>query len=97
MTSTVRRALLLLLAAAGPAAAHDWYPPECCSGQDCAPAALCRLEGGREGVLALGRCLPIPPDARVSPDGGVHVCAGVNLVPGGEPVVLRCVFLPAGV
>jgi hypothetical protein len=27
----------LLVAAATPAAAHDWYPIECCSGMDCAP------------------------------------------------------------
>jgi hypothetical protein len=29
--------LAALLAAATPAAAHDWYPMECCSGLDCAP------------------------------------------------------------
>ena len=27
----------LLAVAATPAAAHDWYPMECCSGMDCAP------------------------------------------------------------
>lgn len=29
--------LLLLAAGANTAAAHDWYPVECCSDQDCAP------------------------------------------------------------
>jgi hypothetical protein len=29
--------LAALLAAATPAAAHDWYPMECCHGMDCAP------------------------------------------------------------
>ena len=29
--------LAALLAAATPAAAHDWYPIECCHGMDCAP------------------------------------------------------------
>ncbi len=29
--------LLAFLLAASPAAAHDWYPMECCHEQDCAP------------------------------------------------------------
>jgi hypothetical protein len=29
--------LAFLLAAATPAAAHDWYPMECCHEMDCAP------------------------------------------------------------
>ena len=29
--------LAAALAAATPAAAHDWYPMECCSSMDCAP------------------------------------------------------------
>ena len=29
--------LALLLATAAPAAAHDWYPMECCHAMDCAP------------------------------------------------------------
>jgi hypothetical protein len=29
--------LAALLAAATPAAAHDWYPMECCHAMDCAP------------------------------------------------------------
>jgi hypothetical protein len=29
--------LAAVLAAATPAAAHDWYPMECCHGMDCAP------------------------------------------------------------
>jgi hypothetical protein len=29
--------LLAFLLAATPAAAHDWYPMECCHEQDCAP------------------------------------------------------------
>jgi hypothetical protein len=31
------RALLLLLALTVPALAHSWYPPHCCSDQDCQP------------------------------------------------------------
>ena len=29
--------LAALIAAATPAAAHDWYPMDCCHGLDCAP------------------------------------------------------------
>lgn len=32
-----RKWLLAFLLAATPAAAHDWYPLECCHNQDCAP------------------------------------------------------------
>jgi hypothetical protein len=38
---------LTALLISGSVLAHDWYPPECCSGQDCAPVLeKVRLPGG---------------------------------------------------
>ena len=58
--------LAALLAAATPAAAHDWYPIECCSGMDC--AAVEKVE-----------MVPGPGIARCS-DPGLGVGPGAMLV-----------------
>ena len=58
--------------------AHDWYPRECCSNQDCAPAdTVVRQDDGSFLVTARGMTVVIPPNYslwRNSPDGQVHVC-----------------------
>lgn len=41
-----------LLVAATPAAAHDWYPIECCHGMDCAPVEKVDILPG-PGVASL--------------------------------------------
>ncbi len=48
------------------AAAHDWYPLECCSGMDCAPvdraeSAMPPMRAGEAGVSSL---IPLAPDPR---------------------------------
>jgi hypothetical protein len=67
----------LLLGAPG-AAAHDWYPRECCSDRDCAPAdTVERRDDGSYLVTARGLSAVIPADYakwRSSPDGRLHVC-----------------------
>lgn len=76
----IRRALIIATLALGaPAAAHDWYPRECCSGHDCAPIPATELTLTKEGWLwknADGERLFgfTSPDLRVSPDGQPHGC-----------------------
>ena len=57
------------------ARAHEWYPWECCSDQDCAPIPL--AETPREGrggyTLIDGRFIPYK-EIRNSPDGQWHLC-----------------------
>jgi len=38
--------LATLMAIATPAAAHDWYPMECCHGMDCAPVEKVEMLSG---------------------------------------------------
>lgn len=44
----------LIAAAATPAAAHDWYPMECCSGLDCAPVEKVEILQGPAMASMLG-------------------------------------------
>lgn len=74
--------------------AHEWYPPECCSGNDC------RLARQDEIVEAPGGWRVVPTGefftykaARPSPDGKFHRCLQV-------PVDIKsktlCIFVPVG-
>ena len=80
------------------AAAHDWYPLECCSERDCAPAdTVVRREDGSYLVTAHGMSAVIPanyPNWRKSPDGRIHVCIR-KLRSGAEYLV--CAFRGPGV
>jgi hypothetical protein len=77
---------------------HDWYPLECCSGQDCGPAETVeRRADGSYRVTSRGLSAVIPPDYalwRKSPDGRIHVCIR-KLRSGGEYLV--CAFRGPGV
>jgi hypothetical protein len=51
------RATLLCLTLAGPAAAHSWYDPACCSDRDCAPvpdASIVAMSDGYHVTLLPG-------------------------------------------
>jgi len=80
------------------ARAHDWYPLECCSGQDCGPAdTVERRPDGSYFVTSRGLSAVIPSDYalwRKSPDGRIHVCIR-RLRSGGEYLV--CAFRGPGV
>lgn len=99
----VSAAIIFLLLATGLVQAHEWYggllTPEgesCCNDQDCAPTTFCTQENGREGIVILGSCSPIPWDRVIDttpPDGAPHAC--VQVYPG-EPIRVLCVMLPAG-
>jgi hypothetical protein len=62
------------LYATSKAAAHDFYPPECCSGKDCAPLLEGRAHPVSGGYMIDG--IFFVPDAatRVSPDRHYHGC-----------------------
>ncbi len=78
--------------------AHDWYPLECCSNTDCAPAdTVVRRDDGSYLVTSRGMSAVIPADYqrwRLSPDGRVHVCIR-KLRSGAEYLV--CAFRGPGV
>lgn len=64
---------------------------DCCGGRDCAPAALCVVDG-KEGWLEEGKCRPLPPERELPlPSveawqlGELHVC---RVWENGEPKVL---------
>jgi hypothetical protein len=59
--------LAVLLAVTSPAAAHDWYPMECCSGLDCAPVDKVEILQ----APAIASFLPNP--AQAAPTGGMLV------------------------
>lgn len=85
-------AALFLLTAPPPAAAHDWYPGECCSGHDCFPIEESELDHlGAAGwrVKASGEHVP-PGMRRESRDGRWHLCT-YDGAKTGKP---RCLFEP---
>jgi hypothetical protein len=57
---------------------HDWYPIECCSERDCAPAdTVVRRDDGSYFITSRGMSVTIPADYqkwRNSPDERIHVC-----------------------
>ena len=65
----------LLLLTGGRAAAHEWYPWECCSDNDCAPIPLAETPREENGGYTLidGRHIPYK-EIRNSPDGKWHLC-----------------------
>jgi len=67
-----------------PAGAHDWYPKDCCGGNDCAPAeSVLRRKDGSYEVFARGMSVLIPSEYnewKRSPDGRVHVCVREHLL-----------------
>ena len=71
----------LLLASASPAAAHDWYPMECCSGMDCAPVEKVEILQGP----AIASFLPTPGQSSLV--GGMLVTTkhGSVVVPANFP------------
>jgi hypothetical protein len=86
-----------LLVASHGAQAHEWYPLECCAGQDCAPAdTVVRGDDGSYQVTARGMSVIIPPAYRFwrpSPDGQVHICIKPFRSGG---VMLICAFRGSG-
>ena len=77
------------------AEAHDWYPPNCCSGHDCFPieiedetSALTPIQGGY--IVNASRTAVTGTQIRQSQDGRFHLCTKTGLIDG-PPV---CLFEP---
>ena len=76
------------------AAAHDWYPQECCHFNDCAPVDRVEQSGpggmtvtSRHGTAVVPESMP----RRESRDQRMHVC----MQPGrGGSMRVICVFIP---
>jgi hypothetical protein len=74
------------------AKAHDWYPPECCSGRDCAPVDstdLVEIDNGCWRQLSTGLKF-CGTQVRPSQDKHWHVCHNAS---GSIPY---CVFIQNG-
>jgi hypothetical protein len=99
-----RKWLLAALLAATPAAAHDWYPLECCHHMDCAPvdkvemvATPAAVAGGENAPAMMvttrhgSALVPASFPRRESKDHRMHAC----MLPGqGGKMQLICIFLP---
>ena len=74
-TVLICAALAAMLLLVSSATAHEWYPIECCSDNDCAPIPLLETprEGGGGFTLLDGRFIPYR-DLRNSPDAQWHLC-----------------------
>jgi hypothetical protein len=84
------------------ASAHDFYDPECCHDQDCAPVT--RIEKTENGDLMTtkhGTILVNPSTKnfmkKISPDENYHVCQRIVPDENGGPAFhhLLCVYYPA--
>jgi hypothetical protein len=101
--------LLAFLLAATPAAAHDWYPMECCHEMDCAPVDRTEIvptptadsqgaAAGAPGMIVTTKhgTVLVPGDfpRRESKDSRMHAC----MMPGaGGRMHLICIFLPPSI
>lgn len=80
----------LLLLRPERAVAHDWYPPDCCSGFDCFPvdeSEIVPAPGGGYIARSSGQFIP---SIRESQDGRWHLCTKTG-EPTGKPI---CGFEP---
>jgi hypothetical protein len=98
--------LLAFLLAATPAAAHDWYPMECCHEQDCAPVDRAEMvptptsdgKGAANSppsmiVTTKHGTVIVPGNfpRRESKDHRMHAC----MMPGASgQMQLICIFMP---
>jgi hypothetical protein len=75
--AVVSGAALLMSIFAGPAGAHSWYEPACCSGQDCnaVDEGVVVEMGDGVHVKGWGTLSRSDPRVRWSRDGFDHVCS----------------------
>jgi hypothetical protein len=98
---------LLLVATA--AAAHDWYPIECCSGMDCAPVEKVEIMPVQSAGIMGSTTLPdtmmittkhgsviVPANfpRRESKDNRMHAC--MRAAAGGNQRLI-CLFMPPSI
>jgi len=86
--------LTATILSATPLVAHDWYPAECCSGQDCAPVTGVSFVSSSPNELPVMIVTtqygtkPVPRSIapRESPDERMHACIFQGQV--------ICLFIP---
>ena len=86
-------ALWSLIALAAPVLAHEWYPIECCSGQDCAPVTKMETLGSLWVVTTKHGTALVGPNIarRPSKDARMHACMRPN---DDGKMELLCIFVP---
>jgi hypothetical protein len=90
----VRLVLLIAVSQSSPLQAHSWYPPHCCTGQDC--KKVDQLEHMPDGSILMhfgGQQVVVPRGFTMQPskDMDAHVCVFRGASGRWMP---RCVFLP---
>lgn len=92
---------VLFITIKAPAKAHSWYPPECCSDQDCAEVIkTIELPNGdlevtsKHGTVLITKKTP----RKQSLDNKEHVCMLPNYeeIPVGYKHFVVCYFVPMG-
>ncbi|MBU2581701.1 MAG: hypothetical protein KJ622_08285 [Alphaproteobacteria bacterium] len=76
-------AAILIAAVPATAAAHSWYPRDCCHGEDCVPVSdIEKVPGKPYQIWHTEKFGPVQVDdtvlrdrARISKDGRYHLCA----------------------
>jgi hypothetical protein len=99
-----RKWLLAILLMATPAAAHDWYPLECCHHMDCAPVDKVEMvptpavDGAAKAPSTMmvttrhgSALVPANFPRRESKDHRMHACM---LPEGAGKMRLICIFMP---
>jgi hypothetical protein len=76
----------------GSAGAHDWYPKDCCSGNDCEPIACDSIAETSTGFLWRGLTFT-REKVRASPNAKCHVCYGKDRFRDNKPVNPYCIFI----
>lgn len=66
--------IALVLLSSASASAHDWYPQDCCSGEDCRPVPCEEIRQDEFGYYWKNLHFTWTMDRGPSPDGGCHVC-----------------------
>jgi hypothetical protein len=85
----MKRLLLAIMLVCTPAIAHDWYPSECCGGQDCAIATVTFVASDPKELPHMmvethdangNHVAMVPSDFQVreSKDGNWHACFVLN-------------------
>lgn len=88
--------VLAMVAGVGPARAHEWYPPNCCSGFDCAPIEMDDVQLTPEGFVIPGNPEVVPYSSpkvkRTPPEGGnrYHLCTRAGKRDG----EVICLYIP---
>jgi hypothetical protein len=91
-------AALTMMAAfmTGEAYPHEWYPPNCCSGYDCAPIEMSDVQLTPEGFVIPGNPEVVPyssPKVKRTPPEGAnlyHLCTRAGKRDG----EVLCLYIP---